>query len=266
MRNASWAVILAALLTAAPAGKEASVMSLWSSSPPKIDGQAEDWAGTELALWGKGDVHYGFRNDADRLYVLLVFKNPKYLSTIAQTGISLYFDPAGKKSKGYAILFQRRQLPAQEAIAFVERERPLSDEEKSQLLANPAYNIYDSTVKTKKATATPASAAPVSPPAHFRFSSAQGSVVYEFEVPLPRDHELAAGVGAAPGGGLMIGFEWGGPTEEQLKRAARTAGEAGIANEEISRGSVDRMTGTRGAPLPPKHAFWAAVQLAPPPR
>jgi hypothetical protein len=245
------------------AGKQESVASRWSPSPPKVDGRADDWAGTELALWEKGDVHYGFRNDADRLYILLVFKNPKFLSTIAQTGISLYFDQAGRKGKAYAIHFLRRQVPVEEAIAFIERERALSEEEKNQLLAKPAYNIYDSTVKAKKAKA---SAAPVSPPAHFRFSPDQGSVVYEFMVPLRRDHELAAGVGAAAGGGIMIGFEWGGPTEEQQKRAARAAGEAGIANEEIAHGSVDRMTGTRGAPVPPKHSFWASVQLAPPPR
>jgi hypothetical protein len=220
----------------------------------------------DLALWDKGDVQYAFRNDADKLYILLVFKNPKFLSTIGETGVFLFFNPAGKKDKDYAVHFIRRQVPVEEAIAFIEREKPLSDSEKAQFRSKPAYNIYDCQVHDKKAKAQPASAATAFPPAHFRFAPDQKAFVYEFAIPLLRDHELAAGVGAAPGDAVMIGFEWGGPTKEQLKRAARTSGETSIANEEVARGSVDRMAGARGGVVPPKYSFWASVQLAAPAR
>lgn len=258
--------VLATTLVALASGKEGSVLSSWTLSPPKIDGKADDWAGMDLALWDKGDVQYAFRNDADKLYVLLVFKNPKFLSTIAKTGILLYFTEAAKKDKDYAVQFIRRQVPVEEAIAFLEREKPLSDEEKAQLRAKPAYNIYDCRIHNKKAKAQPVPAATSFPPAHFRFAPDQKSFVYEFAIPLGRGDELAAGVGAAPGSPVMVGFEWGGPTEEDLKRAARVSGDAGIANEEISRGSVDRMAGARGGPMPPKYSFWVSVQLAAPVR
>lgn len=259
-------VILAASLAATAPGKEGTVLSSWTPSPPKIDGKADDWTGMDLALWDEGDVQYAFRNDADKLYILLVFKNPKFLSTIGETGVFLFFNPAGKKDKDYAVHFIRRQVPVEEAIAFIEREKPLSDAEKAQFRSKPAYNIYDCQVHDKKAKAEPASAATAFPPAHFRFAPDQKTFVYEFAIPLRRDHELAAGVGAAPGDAVMIGFEWGGPTKEQLKRAARTSGETSIANEEVARGSVDRMAGARGGPMPPKYSFWVSVQLAAPAR
>jgi hypothetical protein len=254
--------VLATTLVALAPGKEGTVLSSWTPSPPKIDGKADDWAGMNLALWDKGDVQYAFRNDADKLYVLLVFKNPKFLSTIAKTGILLYFTEAAKKDKDYAVQFIRRQVPVEEAIAFLEREKPLSDEEKAQLRAKPAYNIYDCRIHNKKSKAQAVPAATAFPPAHFRFAPDQKAFVYEFAIPLRRDHELAAGVGAAPGSAVMVGFEWGGPTEEDLKRAARVSGDAGIANEEVAHGSVDRMAGARGGPMPPKYSFWVSVQLA----
>lgn len=260
-----WTILATALAVPAP-GKDGTVPSSWAPSPPKIDGKADDWAGTDLEAWGKGDVHYAFRNDANKLYVLLVFKNPKFLSTIDKTGILLYFTEAGKKDKDYAVQFIRRQVPVEEAIAFIEREKQLSDEEKSQLRAKPAYNIYDSRVHSKKAKSHPVSEATAFPPAHFRFAPDQRSFVYEFAIPLRRDHELAPGVGAAPGEAVMVGFEWGGPTEEDLKRAARISGEAGIANEEMARGSVDRLATSKVGAVPPRYSFWASVQLAAPAR
>jgi hypothetical protein len=258
-------VMLGMVLGAAAPGKDESVQSGWSASPPKIDGKADDWAGMPFAVWKKGDVQYGFRNDADKLYILLVFRNPKFFSTIAQTGVTLYFGAAGKKDKEYAVHFVRRQVPTQEAIAFIERDRPLTDEEKTQLLAKPAYNIYDARVQNKKVKAGDAAGQSAFPPAHFRFAPDQKTFVYEFMVPLRRDHELAAGVGAAPGGLISVGVEWGGATEDQLKRAVRNA-DAGIANENTLSSGIERMTSSRGVSLPPKYSFWTTVELAAPGR
>jgi hypothetical protein len=90
-------------------------------------------------------------------------------------------------------------------------------------------------------------------------------MTYEFAVMLRRGHELAAGVGAAPGGLIEVGFEWGGATEAQLKRAVRNS-DAGIANENTVSSSIDRMAGSRGVSLPPKYSFWTSVELASPER
>ena len=250
-------VVLATVVAAFPAA-EPAVKSAWTASPAKIDGKADEWTDASLSVWDKGDVHYAFRNDADKLYILLVFKDRKFLSSIGETGITLYFGPAGKKDKDYAIHFVRRQVPADEAIALIERERKLTDEEKVQFKTKPAYAIYDHQVQNKKSKAKADGSE--FRPAHFRFAPDQGSMIYEFAILLRRDTELSAGVGAAPGGQVSVGFEWGGPTPEQLKRAVRSSS-AGVANENTLSSSVDRMDRS-GVRLPPKFSFWTTVELA----
>ena len=99
-------------------------------------------------------------------------------------------------------------------------------------------------------------------PALFKYAPQQQLLVYEFAIPLARVHELAAGVGADPGKTVMVGFEWGGPTEAQRKQAARAAGNAGIANEEVTRGGRVEDMGRGGGRIPSKYSFWAEVQLA----
>lgn len=250
-------------LVPGPAGaKDVVVLSAWASQPPKIDGASDDWAGTALSLWDKGDVDFGFSNDADNLYVILVFKNPKFLSTIERTGINLYFSAVGKKEKEYGILFRKKLVSAEEAITMIEKQKPLSEEQKAQLRTKPEYNIYHSEVVRKKAGSSEIPPGETSRPALFRYAPQQKMLVYEFEVPLNRVNELAAGVGARPGDGVTVGFEWGGPTEEQMKRAARMSGNANIANEEVSRGSVEGIARPGGPSLPPKYSFWATVKLA----
>ncbi len=256
------AMVFASALAGAASGKDVSVQSAWASSAPKIDGKADDWSGADLAVWDKGNVRYAFRNDADKLYILLVFKDPKFLSTARETGVTVYFSAPGKKDKDYSVHFMRRRAPVDEAIAIIEREQALSDEEKTQLRSKPVYAVYDHQVQNKKAKSQPGSAEAGFQPAHFRFASGQNEAVFEFSVLLRRGHELAAGVGAVPGETIMVGFEWGGGTQAQLQSSARRAGDTSIASEETSRGRIENMAGSRGSNLPPKYSFWASVQLA----
>ena len=258
------AIILSfVLLIPAPTGaKDDVIPSAWASQPPKIDGASDDWTGTTLSLWDKGNVDFGFCNDANNLYVILIFKNAKYLSTIERTGINLYFSAAGQKNKDYEILFRKKLVSAEEAIAMIEKQKPLSEEQKAQLRTKPEYNIYHSEVINKNAGSKEIPPEQTSRPALFRYAPLQKTLVYEFAVPLDRVNELAAGVGVRPGEAVAVGFEWGGPTEDQKKRAARMSGNASIANEEISRGNVEGIARPRGPSLPPKYSFWATVKLA----
>jgi hypothetical protein len=253
------------LLIPAPTGaKDDVIPSAWVSEPPKIDGANDDWTGTTLSLWDKGNVDFGFCNDANNLYVILIFKNAKYLSTIEATGINLYFNAAGQKNKNYGILFRKKLVSAEEAIALVEKQKPLSEEQKAQLRTKSEYNIYHSEVINKNAGSKEIPPEETSRLALFRYAPQQKTLVYEFAVPLERVNELAAGVGVRPGEAVTVGFEWGGATEAQMKRAARMSGNASIANEEVSRGGVEGIARPRGPSLPPKYSFWATVKLTAP--
>jgi len=256
---------LAALAPAAGASGAGDdvVASLWASAAPAIDGASKDWEGTSLARWDKGEVDYAFRNDAENLYILFVFRNPKFRSTVEQLGLNLYFNLEGKKNKDYAILFLKKQMTAEEAIAYLDRQTPLSDDQKTQMRAKDAYNVYYHQVSNKNAKSGGLPPGVFPRPALFKVAPEEKSLVYEVSVPLARIHELAAGVGAEPGKTVMVGFEWGGPTEAQRKQAARAAGSAGIANEQITRGGdIESMTKTGGGRVPPKYSFWAGIKLA----
>ena len=248
----------------AAAGDEV-IPSVWASAPPAVDGTSADWEGVKASLWDKGDVDYAFRNDADNLYVLFIFKNPKFRSTVEQLGMNLYLNTEGKKNKDYAILFLKRQMSAEEAIAYLNRQSPLSEDQKTKMRAKPAYNVYYHQVSNKNAKSQGIPAGVLPKPALFKYAPQEKALVYEFSVPLSRIHELAAGVSSEPGKTVMVGFEWGGPTEAQRKQAARAAGNAGIANEQVTRGGeIESMTGLRGGQVPPKYSFWAEVKLAVP--
>jgi hypothetical protein len=265
----SWAVfaVLAVALAcgslARGAAEEDIIQSAWAAAAPKVDGSGDDWTDVTPASWAKGRVTCAFRNNAESLYVLLVIADPKLRSTIEATGVTLYFSAAGKK-QDYGIHFVKRQISAEEAIAVQEKRTPLTEEQKVQMRAKPAYNFYFSAVVNKKASSPAPPDGTAGQPALFRYAPQQKSLVYEFVVPLPRAEEWAAGVGAGAGQTVTFGVEWGGMTEAMRQAAARQqGGSSNIANEQIGRMGESSMPQT-GRATPAKHAYWGEVKLAAP--
>jgi len=257
-----------AILPAIPGRAEGgqATNSAWASQPPKVDGAAREWEASVLAEWEKGGVQYAFRNDAQNLYVLFIVKDAKFRSTIEDVGITLYFSTEGKEKKDYGILFRRKRITAEESIALLEKEGPVSEDQKAQIRSRAFYNYYAHEVLTKKAEGPLPQEGISVPPAFFKYAAQQKTLVYEFAIPLARVQEMAAGVGAEPGAKVMVGFEWGGPTEEQRKAIARARGERANITNETDVSGMNRMDPTGGARgidrLPPKYSFWSTVQLA----
>jgi hypothetical protein len=265
----SWAVFAALVLALASgslaraAAEENVIQSVWAASAPKLDGSGDDWTGITPASWAKGRITCAFRNNAESLYVLLVIADPKLRSTIEATGVTLYFSPAGKK-EDYGIHFVKRTINAEEAIAVQEKRTPLTEEQKNQMRAKPAYNFYFSAVVNKKAASPAPPDGTAGQPALFRYAPQQKSLVYEFMIPLPRAEEWAAGVGAGVGQTVTVGVEWGGMTEAMRQAAARQqGGSSNIANEQLGRLGESSMPQT-GRSAPAKHTYWGEVKLASP--
>jgi hypothetical protein len=246
-----------------PIGAEEDVIqSVWTDKAPKVDGSADDWAEVTPTPWEKGRVSCACRNSAGSLYVLFVISDPKFRSTIEGTGITLYFSAEGK-NKDYAVHFRKKKVSAEEAIAFQEKQTPLTEEQKSQLRTQPTYNLYFADVINKKA-GTPAPAEGFAgKPALFRYAQQQKALVYEFIIPLQRTEEWAAGVGAEAGQTVTVGFEWGGMTEEMRKMAARRQGaSSGIANEEIDGREREIVPEHLSGRVPNKYTYWGQLNLA----
>jgi len=251
--------------------KEKEFKSHWVSSPVKIDGAKNDWAENAFASEKKVKVDYAFKNDAENLYVLFMFKDPKYLSSISATGMTFWFNSEGKKKKNYGIKFMQKRISADELISRLEKEKgPLPEDKKKEIRNNPSYLINDTEIINKKSKSrSQASESSEIKPAVFRVMKQQKSLVFEFAISIKRMKELAPGMGIEPGKKVKVGFEWGGMTKEMKAEAKRRS--AALERSRSSGGDETDNRASAGAgrsvPMgvlsgPKKYSFWVDVQLA----
>jgi hypothetical protein len=251
--------------------KKEIIVSKWVDFPLTIDGSNKEWNVDVLNFEKKVDVNYAFRNDAENLYVLFIFNDPKYLSSIGATGITFWFNTEGKKKKNYGLTCFKKQVSADVFISILEQQRgALSEEEKNHIRANPRYFLHSIKVVGKKSASISAQAdSEEANVALFRSLRQEKTVMYEFAVPLKRLTGQVQGIGTEPGQIVKIGFEWGGLTEEMKKARAEgheipgtdpmRKGESADAWSKRSSGFSERSSGGR---RPVQYSFWVDVQLA----
>lgn len=255
--------------------KDKVVQSQWTATPPTIDGSNSDWEGGTLTLYKKAQVDYAFRNDADNLYVIFIFNEPSrtYLSTIRDSGITLWLNKDGTKKKKYGIKFSIKTVSADNYIQIVEQMMGelMPEEKKQQIKAKESYQVFHNEVIDKEGEAPPIVSGPTAPVFN---TGGRETVVYEFKVPIKKDKTHPVGIGTQPGGSLTIGFEWGGTTKEmrQQKLTSQTAGgsrgrgtgaSSSAAGESRTPGTsltggLNTMSRLRAV----TYIFWAEVQLA----
>ena len=251
--------------------KKEIIASKWVDFPLTIDGSNEDWGNEALNFEKKVDVDFAFRNDTENLYILFIFKDPKYLSSIDATGMTLWFNTEGKKKKNYGLTFIKKQVSADAFISILEQQKgTLSEEEKNNIRANPRYFLHNIKVVGKETKpASQQADSEEESAALFRSMRQEKMAMYEFAVPLKRMTEQAHGIGTEPGKIVKVGFEWGGLTEEMKKARAEgheipgtdamRRGESADAWSKRSSGFSERSSGGR---RPVQYSFWVDVQLA----
>lgn len=253
--------------------EEKAVESIWVGSSLSIDGLDDDWDGDTLNFEKKFEVDYAFRNDADNLYVLFVFKDPVYQSTIKDTGMTLWINTEGKKKKKYGIHFNTRRVTAESVISILEKQKgPLPEAEKNNIRSKPFYFFYQGDVKDKKGEIlTPTALGGELAVPLFRAQAKQKMMVYELVMSLRILEKLSAKDKMEPGKTVKVGFEWGGLTERmKAQRMARleqgTVREAERRAKDVREGESQRTGGSSGdASLskgPKKYSFWVDVNLA----
>lgn len=266
-----WIICFLMLLPGFGISKDQKVQSTWAAEPVRVDGYPTDWTGMALTSLDKFSIEYGFRNDDENIYVLFVFKDPKVMSSIAVTGMTIWFHPEGKKKNDYGILFIQRNVPAEEMIARLEKQRgTLSEEEKAGIRANPAYLVHDTEIAGKKGKSRAQTTQErTDTAATFRYMKIQNKNVFEFGIPLEQMNEQLASGSIDPGKSLKIGFQWGGATKEMKAEIMRRsqALERTRANVSEDVGSREGMSGIEGASrgllqAPKKYKIWIDVDLA----
>ena len=278
MRNKIFArtlLLLLVILAVCFAGfsQEKAVGSIWAGSSLSIDGLDDDWVGDTLNLEKKFEVDYAFRNDADNLYVLFIFKDPVYQSTITDTGMTFWINTEGKKKKKYGITFKMRKVSADGIISLLEKQKgPLPEAEKNKIRSKPNYIFYQGDVRDIKGNIlTPTALGGELAMPKFKSQPKQKMMVYEFVMPLRILEKLSAKHKMEPGKTVKIGFEWGGLTERmKAQRMARlrqsTESESQRRAKDVKEGEAQRTGGSsedaRLSKGPNKYSFWVDVELA----
>ena len=237
----------------------------WAAAPLNIDGVNDDWVEAAFSNIKNVNVDYAFRNDGKDLYLIMIFKDPKFLSSIEATGIKIFFNMEGKKKKDRGLRFFRKMVKPDEFIASLEKKgQTVSEEEKAKLRAKSVYFMYDYELLIRDKAQSPSAQQPGTEAPDlpkFRYKRAGTMTVYEFRIPLAVNDGQPAGIGAEPGKAVKFGFEWGGMTEEM--KAARlkqlSGDESGVAGENFGRYVFSASGGGSG---PPKHDFWIDVKLS----
>jgi hypothetical protein len=267
-------VLMAVTFLAAPGfSKEQVVQSKWAATPPRIDGLSDDWSG-EVYNYEKG-IDYALSNDSSNLYILFIFKDPGYLSSINFTGMTIWLNSEGKKKSDLGVRFFRKQVTADELIAILEKEgQVLSEAEKAKFKANRSYFLFRSEVinKNVRAPAQAENTAQTELPV-YRAMVRERIVTYECRIPFSSLGIQPSGLSPESEKGLKIGFEWGGMTKEMREAMmANRASDASSARmtdssleQQIDGGGDEVGEGgpslgfTRG---PKKYSFWIDVKLA----
>jgi len=261
---------------------EKVVGSMWAPLPLKIDGVAQEWDESTPVIDEGSKVEYALRNDDKNLYIIMVFKNPIYKSTLDYTGMKIYFTTETKKNKDFGILFQKKQLTADALIANLQKKgETLTEEQKAEIRKKNMHVIFsEEIIRPKKAVAQTDASVNTDPPI-FRTVEKGPLSVCEFRIPLSRVNQLG-GIGAEPGQSILLGFEWGGMTAQIMKdmmasRADRSVGasERGGSSESGWRDTSGEGEGGFGSaagripaseynrdPRYKKYSFWIEAKLA----
>lgn len=187
--------------------KNAVVASRWTAAPVQINADMAKWEPDSLARQKSVDIDFAFKNDAANLYCVLVFNDPKYLSSIAATGITFWVNADGKNSRSSGIHFYQRKYTPDGLIKLMEsRGEVLTDQKRQNIKAGREYVLVACDLINKKGQVVPHAG---SAKGVFRSAKDGKSTIYEFLVPMSL-------VGAAAGEGkwdvskpLTLGVEWG---------------------------------------------------------
>jgi hypothetical protein len=254
--------------------KDKIVESRWTATPIQVDGSNAEWVGDPLELEKGVAVNYAFKNDAEYLYIYMLFNDPKFLSSIDQTGMTVWINAEDKDKRVYGLRFYRKPVTPDQLIEQLEKEGQVLDEQKKQeIKSKRQYMLFACDALNKKGE-------PISHPAGtgiatYRMAAVGKGRALEFVAPLALLDDPAGQLKIDPARPFKVGFEWGGMTEEMKKARATQLGERGAQTnagdvsleQQIGSGeagafrapSADLSAMARG---PKKYDFWVSVKIA----
>lgn len=245
------------------ASRDKVIASRWAAAPVQVDGDPVDWTTGEAVAQESVGTDIAVRNDAENLYALIVLRDPKFQSTVEQTGITLWINLEMKAKKVRGIKFHKKTVTAEDLIANLKAQgQTLSAENEAELRTRPSYFLFACDTVNRKGAVVPHSG-PTGTGA-YRVSSGDHVMVYEFRIPRILLDDPDGGGKVDPAKPFKIGVEWGGMTEEA--RAARMEelhGMEGLSERgDLGEGGVTGSNDGLRTSRPKVYSFWVDVQPA----
>ncbi len=207
----AFVIVSAAVLTLLSAAcGPVDIQSRWRTSEIKIDGRADDWAGS-LRRIERSPVSVGVANDDRYVYICLQVEDPRVVAPLLRRGLVVWFDPAGGQDRVLGLKFPiglRRDDGRDRTDATGGRAAghgPRIDQEDVEILG-PGR---DESVMLKKDDLKGIELAQ---------ENDNGLFVYEIKIPLAKSGDAPYAVGSTPGRSLGVGFE---PSADALRRGMR---------------------------------------------
>jgi hypothetical protein len=276
-----FSLILAVVTVFAVSGfpKDTVVASQWAAGPVKIDGLDQDWQDATFLTDPGSKARFAVKNDGKNLYIIFLFKDPMSPSTIEFTGMKVFLNAEGKKSKDFGVHFTKKEVTAEALISSLEKTgEALTDEKRAELRKQGVFHMFEADVINAKKAAAPADPTVKTDPPAYRSARNQRVLCWELRIPLSRTNQ-PGGLGSEPGKTVKLGFEWGGMTSQVMKemmagmssrggmsrQGAGVTGSVGTPRDETAR---DASTGIESNfeyqrdPRTRLHSFWIDLKLA----
>lgn len=249
------------------------IQSQWTSTLVQVDGQVSEWPAEAMQFEKGVNAQYAFKNDANFLYCVFIFNDPKFMSSVEQSGFAFWINAEGKEKKTHGLRFYRKGVTGDQLIQELEKSgTPVTEERKKEILSKPQYMLFAFDVLDKKGNIVSHAGTETGT---YRLARAQKTMVFEFVLPLSLLNDPSAKTPLDTAKPFKLGFEWGGMTEEMRKQKASELGARGSQansqgaggdkvndeNEGFRDSSVSLSSMRRG--IPKKYDFWLSLQIAP---
>lgn len=250
-------LLLYLLVIPAAAGTPDAICN-WAGSPVNIDGNLDEWKGMPTTFFEEERLVLGISSDSNFLFLFFRTDNIDLIRTIRMTGLKLWLDPRGKKSKD--LEFHFRGGPSMEELAkagLIDTSRfagqtgdrmPPMFQRKDM---TDKMTLTDKKLDLELDIPTDGSQGPT-----VQYALEHGFCIFEFAVPL-QDHLVDYyGFNAGPGQKIRIGVQWG----DRPERGARGDGRPG---DMLSGGRGGGRGGMDGRmQMPKEKEVWVRMVLA----
>ncbi len=194
------------------------VSSTWVEKGVKIDGLDQEWAGAKFYTYKDCKIDHAFLSDANNLYILFIFKDAKFMSTVFQKGLTVWVNNQGKKKKNFGINFLRRMITPETFITLIEKQykRKLTEKNKADIKKKKYYTINQSVIVKEGGEGFVSAGIKGKYRPAFKVGKRDKFSLFEIKIPI-KDMQ-GTGFDASPGDKIALAFSWGGMTKAMVKQ------------------------------------------------